>query len=139
MYGPRQASEPPNEAPIGGLVSDIVRDVKELIVEGATLTKLEVRDEVGKAKTAAIEVGTGAVVVGIGALMLLLMIVHLLAAYTAIPLWGCYGIVGGVLVIIGAILLVAGKSTVTLVGELRRRRFSWPKATRPTIKSMPPA
>ncbi|HKA34705.1 MAG TPA: phage holin family protein [Candidatus Binatia bacterium] len=140
MYGPRQSSEPRNEPPIGGLVSDIVRDFRELIVEGATLTKLEVQDELGKAKTAAIEVGAGAVVLGIGALMLLLMIVHLLAALTAIPLWGCYGIVGGVLVVIGGILLVAGKSTVTLVGDLRRRRlFSWPKATRPTIRSMPPA
>jgi len=111
-----------------------------LIVEGATLTKLEVQDELGKAKTAAIEVGIGAVVLGIGALMLLLMIVHLLAAFTPIPLWGSYGIVGGVLIIIGGILFVAGKSTVTLVGDLRRRRlFSWPKMTRPTIRSMPPA
>jgi len=140
MYSPRQGSEPRNEPPIGGLVSDIVRDVRELIVEGATLTKLEVRDELGKAKTAAIEVGTGGVVLAIGALMLLLMIVHLLAALTPIPLWGCYGIVGGVLLVIGGILLVAGKSTVTLVGDLRRRRlFSWPKVTRPTKRSMPPA
>jgi hypothetical protein len=66
------------------------------------------------------------------------MIVHLLAAVTPIPLWGCYGIVGGVLVFIGGMLLVAGKSTVSLVGRLRKRRFSWPKPTRPTIKSMPP-
>jgi hypothetical protein len=140
MYGPRNASEPRGEPALRGLVSDIVSDVKELIVDGATLTKLEVQDELGKAKTAAIEVGIGAVVLGIGALMLLLMIVHLLAALTPIPLWGCYGIVGGVLVVIGGILLVAGKSTVTLVGDLRRRRlFSWPKATRPTIRSMPSA
>ena len=138
MYSPRPAPER-GEPPLGALVSDIVNDVKELIVEGATLTKLEVQDEIGKAKTAAIEVGSGAVVLGIGALMLLLMIVHLLAAFTTIPLWGCYGIVGGVVVLVGAILLVAGKSTVTLVGRLRRRRFSWPKPARPTIKSMPPA
>jgi hypothetical protein len=139
MYTPRQASEPSNGPPIGGLVSDIVRDVRELIVDGATLTKLEVQDEIGKAKTAAIEVGSGAVVLGVGVLLLLLMIVHLLAALTPIPLWGCYGIVGAVLVIIGGVLLVTGKSTVTHVGEVRRRRFSWPKLTRPTIRSAPPA
>jgi hypothetical protein len=139
MYTPRQASEPSNGPPLGRLVSGIVNDVKELITDGATLTKLEVQDEIGKAKTAAIEVGSGAVVLGVGVLMLLLMIVHLLAALTPIPLWGCYGIVGVVLAIIGGILLVTGKSTVTHVGELRRRRFSWPKLTRPTIRSVPPA
>jgi hypothetical protein len=139
MDTPRQASAASNGPPIGGLVSDIVRDVRELIVDGATLTKLEVQDELGKAKTAAIEVGSGAVVLGVGVLLLLLMIVHLLAALTPIPLWGCYGIVGAVLVIIGGVLLVTGKSTVTHVGEVRRRRFSWPKLTRPTIRSVPPA
>jgi len=140
MYVGRYTSEPHNSEPhLKALLSDIVNDVKELIVEGATLTKLEVQDELGKAKTAAIEVGTGAAVVGAGAMLLLLMIVHLLAAFTVIPLWGYYGIVGGVLVLVGGLLLVAGKSTVTLVGKERRRRFSWPRTTRPTIKSMPPA
>lgn len=139
MYTQRQASEPSNGPPIGRLVSDIVNDVKELISDGATLTKLEVQDEIGKAKTAAIEVGSGAVVLGVGALLLLLMIVHLIAATTPIPLWGSYGIVGGVLVIVGGILLVTGKGKVSHVGELRRRRFSWPKLTRPTTRSVPHA
>jgi|SRR6185369_8283348 hypothetical protein len=139
MYRARDATEPHNhQPPIGALVSDIVHDVKDLIAEGATLTKLEVLDEIGKAKTAAVEFGAGAFVVGAGVILLLVMIVHLLAAVTPIPLWGCYGIVGGVLVFIGGMLLVAGKSTVSLVGRLRKRRFSWPKPTRPTIKSMPP-
>ena len=140
MYRARDVTEPHNhEPPIGALVSDIVHDVKELITDGATLTKLEVQDEIGKAKTAAIEFGAGASVLAIGVILLLLMIVHLLAAITPIPLWGCYGIVGGVLVLIGGMLLVAGKSTVSLVGKIRKRRFSWPKPPRPTIESMPPA
>jgi uncharacterized membrane protein YidH (DUF202 family) len=138
MYTRTQASQPSNGPPIGGLVSDIVRDVRDLIVDGATLTKLEVQDELGKAKTAAIEVGSGAVVLGVGVLLLVLMIVHLIAAVTPIPLWGSYGIVGAILVVIGGILFATGKSNATNVGEVRRRRFSWPKLTRPTIGSMPP-
>lgn len=140
MYRARDVTEPQNhQPPIGTLVSDIVRDVKELIADGATLTKLEVQDEIDKAKTAAIEFGAGAFVVAVGAILILLMIVQLLAAITPIPLWGCYGIVGGVLVLLGGMLLVAGKSTVSLVGKIRKRRFSWPKPPRPTIESMPPA
>jgi hypothetical protein len=42
-------------------------------------------------------------------MLLMLMLVQVLAAYTEIPLWGCYGIVGGVLVVLGGVLLAMGK------------------------------
>jgi len=113
MYtGQQYASDRPPEPNLGGLISGILNDVKEIVVEGVTLTKLEVQDELRKAKTAAIEFGIGIGVLAIGGMLLLLMLVHLLAAYTVVPLWGCYGIVGGGLVIAGAIMLVMGKRTV---------------------------
>jgi hypothetical protein len=40
----------------------------------------------------------------------MLMLVHVLAALTVVPLWGCYGIVGSVLVILGAVLIASGKN-----------------------------
>jgi hypothetical protein len=57
-------------------------------------------------------------------MLLMLMLVQVLAAYTEIPLWGCYGIVGGVLVVVGGVLLAIAnakqrKSTWCLSGRLR--------------------
>ena len=39
----------------------------------------------------------------------MLMLVQVLEAYKKIPLWGCYAIVGGVLVVLGRVLLAMGK------------------------------
>jgi hypothetical protein len=91
------------------LVRGILNDAKELLVEGATLTKLEVQDEIGKAKIAAFQVGIGIGIVAGGGMFLMLTAVYLLDAFTEIPLWGCYGIVGGALMAGGGILLAAGK------------------------------
>jgi len=41
------------------------------------------------------QLGLGIGVVAIGGISLMLMLVKVLAAFTEIPLWGCYGIVGG--------------------------------------------
>lgn len=98
-----------SEPGIGELVRGILDDAKELALQSMELTKLEVQGELRKAKLAAIQVGTGIGVIAVGGGLLLLMVVHLLAAFTAVPLWGCYGAVGGVLLIVGALLLVMGK------------------------------
>jgi hypothetical protein len=94
------------------LINGILNDAKELVVQGATLAKLEVKDELRKAKTAAIAAGIGVGVAAIGGVLLILMLVHLLAEYTVIPLWGSYGIVGGMLVILGGTLFAAGKHKI---------------------------
>jgi Putative Actinobacterial Holin-X, holin superfamily III len=58
---------------------------------------------------AGISLGIGAGIAAIGGLLLILMLVHLLHALTALPLWACYGIVGGLFAIGGVVLLVIGK------------------------------
>ena len=47
-----------------------------------------------------------------GGMLLSVMLVHVLAAYTAVPLWGCYGVVGSVLAVLGWVLLASGRHTV---------------------------
>ena len=103
--GSQYTSEPSVAALLGGMVND----VKDLLIQELVLTKLEVQDTLRKAKTAAIALGIGIGVVAIGGVLLMLMLVQVLAAYTEIPLWGCYGIVGGVLVVLGGVLLAMGK------------------------------
>jgi Putative Actinobacterial Holin-X, holin superfamily III len=102
-------SQHTSELSVAALLGGIVNDVKDLLVQELALTKLEVQDTLRKAKTAAIALGIGIGVVAIGGMLLMLMLVQVLAAYTEIPLWGCYGIVGGVLVVLDGVLLAMGK------------------------------
>jgi len=104
--------EPASQPALSSLIGGILKDAKELMVQGAELAKLEVKDELRKAKSAAIAAGIGLGVSAIGGILLILMAVHLLNAFTAIPLWGAYGVVGCALLLLGALMFVAGKSKV---------------------------
>src|SRR5438093_8595086 len=104
--GSHHSAEPSLTALLGGIVSD----AKDLLVQEVALTKLEVRDELRKAKSAAMSLGIGIGIVTAGGMLLMLMLVQVLAVFTAMPLWGCYGTVGSVLVILGTVLLAAGKT-----------------------------
>ncbi len=50
-----------------------------------TMAKLEMQDELRKTKTVAISFAIGAGVAVVGGLLLILMLVHLLAAFTTLP------------------------------------------------------
>jgi len=100
------------------LLGGIANDAKELLLQEVALTKLEVRYELRKAKTAAISLGIGIGTIAMGGLLLMLMLVHVLAAFTVVPLWGCYGIVGSPLVLLGGVLLATGKTKAEEVDVL---------------------
>jgi hypothetical protein len=89
------------------LIGGIANDAKELLLREVALTKLEVQYELGKAKSKAIALGIGIGVSTLGGICLMLMLVHLLSSLTSIPLWGCYAIVGSLLVVFGGVLLMA--------------------------------
>lgn len=106
-----QESSPRSEMSIATLIGGIVNDAKDLLINEFTIAKLEIQQEMRKTRSAALAFAVGAGVVGIGGLFLLLMCVHGLVVLLDIPLWGSYGLVGGLLFIIGAILLMRGKQT----------------------------
>jgi hypothetical protein len=66
-------------------------------------------EDLGKIKTAMLSLG---IVVGVAALggIAILTLPHMLNALAGLPLWACYGIVGGLLAISGGLLLI-GKNT----------------------------
>ena len=107
-----QDSSPRSETSVATLIGGIVNDAKDLLINEFTIAKLEIQQEMRKTKAAALAFAAGAGVIGIGGLFLLLMCVHGLAVLLDIPLWGSYGIVGGLLLLVGVILLVRGKHTV---------------------------
>lgn len=100
-----------SETSVATLIGSIVNDAKDLLLNEFTIAKLEMQQELRKTKSAALAFAVGAGVIGIGGLFLVLMCVHGLVVLLDIPLWGSYGLVGGILSIIGAVLLIRGKQT----------------------------
>jgi hypothetical protein len=97
------------------LMHGLVDDVTLLMRQELALAKHEMHEEVRKTKTAIVSLGVGIGIAAVGGLLLIVMLVHLLNAMTEWPLWICYGIVGGVCAIAGAILLYRGKRYLSQV------------------------
>ena len=102
-------SHPSAEPNVATLIGGIINDARDLLLQEFTMAKLEVQDELRKTKAAAISLGIGMSIAAVGGLLLILMLVHLLHALTLLPLWGCYGLVGGVLLLAGLLVLFKGK------------------------------
>lgn len=96
---------------IAWLLEGLMRDVKTLVLQEVTLAQDEIARELTKAKTAAVSLAIGVGLAAVGGLLLVIMLVHGLNALTRLPLWACYGIVGGVLV--GAALVLLRKAGST--------------------------
>jgi cobalamin biosynthesis protein CobD/CbiB len=97
----------PPSAP--ALLSGIVDDAQRLLRQEVQLAKQEFKQEWQKTKSAAVSFLAGTAALVLAMIFLLFMVVYLLAYYTPIPIWGCYGIVGGVLAVIALTLLMLGK------------------------------
>jgi hypothetical protein len=93
------------------LLGGIINDAKDLLEQEVAMLKLEARDELRKAKSVAIALCLGIGIVAAGGMLLSVMLVQVLAVFTKIPLWGCYGIVGSGLVVLGGVWLAVSKST----------------------------
>lgn len=103
------ASHPSAEPSLAALIGGIINDARDLLLQEFTMAKLEVQDELRKTKAAAISLGVGISISVVGGILLILMLVHLLHVLTTLPLWGCYGLAGGVLLLSGLIVLFTGK------------------------------
>ncbi len=95
---------------MSALVGGIISDAQQLIRQELMLARRELQDEVKKAKTAAISFAVGAFVALVGSALLCLMVVYFLNWATNLPLWGCFGIVGGLLALLGLILLLVARN-----------------------------
>jgi hypothetical protein len=103
------------------LFSGILDDAKVLMRQEAQLLKDEIKLEVSKAGRAASGFGIGAALAGVGALFLLLMLVHGLHEWLLWPLWVCYGLVGATIAGIGIGLIVNAQSLAGSVHATPRR------------------
>jgi Putative Actinobacterial Holin-X, holin superfamily III len=98
-----------SEPSVTALLTGLVDDAKVLLQQEVALAKHEIRAELRKIMLAIVSLGLGGGIAVVGGWLLILMLVHLLHALTALPLWACYGIVGGLFAIGGVVLIVIGK------------------------------
>jgi hypothetical protein len=109
---------PGSEASLASLIGGVVTDAKDLLLHELTIAKLEMQSELHKTKEAAVSFAIGAGIAAVGGFLLLFMLVYLLAALTTIPLWGCYGIIGTLLLGVGLVFLSRGKHTAEQLDEV---------------------
>jgi len=111
-------SPPPTEPSLGALLSGILTDATAMLLQEWTLAKREVHQELRQTQRAALALGSGAGVAVIGGLLLIVMLVLLLAAWTKMPLWGCYGLIGGAFALVGGILVARSKAHITALDRV---------------------
>ena len=104
-----------------GLIGGLLGDLRTLFRQELQLLRDEFFLEIDKIRQAAVAVGAGIGVTIIGGLFLFIMLVHLLHQYASLPLWACYGLIGVILLAVGAALLVKAKQSLQNFNLMPRR------------------
>ena len=94
---------------IGGLIRGILTDLKTLVQEEIALARVEIREQAGKARAAALSFGMAAAALGFGAAFLLIAAAIGIAELAGWPLWTGFLIVAVLLSVIGFIALASGR------------------------------
>jgi len=108
------------------IMSGIVDDLRNLVKQELRLTKEEIKEDLRKARSASTYWAAGVAVLALSALPFMFMVVHVLHAATSpagsdpasLPLWACYGIVGGLIAIVGIVMMSAGQKRFESVSNL---------------------
>jgi hypothetical protein len=93
---------PPDEANMTSLVRGIINDVGALIRQEIRFARTEIRSDMRKTTRACAVLALGVGAACLGVVLVALMGVYLIHQYASIPLWGCYGIVAAVFLVVGS-------------------------------------
>ena len=127
---PPPTTVPPPPAPVPGvgeqattrLMADIADDAGSLVTDTANLLHAELRDGVKETGGWAMATAAGVVVLTIGVLFALISGVYALNANVpALPLWACWLIVGGGMLVIGGVLSAVGVNRLSRVNLVPTR------------------
>jgi membrane protein len=98
-------SQSPTRISLTRLLADLINDVQNVMQQEWALARYEVQRELRKVLAALSSLSLGVGVTATGGLLLIFLIVHLVLALIGLPLWVCYGLVGGLFALTGGILL----------------------------------
>ncbi|MFO0908823.1 MAG: phage holin family protein [Isosphaeraceae bacterium] len=105
-------------------IEPVAHDLERLSQLHVDLLKSELRQSVATATPALAEVGLGSGLVVTGGVLGLVAAVHALQRSTRIPLWACYGLVGGILGSAGWVLVRSGARRVSEVSFVPRETLA---------------
>jgi len=109
---------PPDEASLTSLLRGIINDLGDLIRQEIRFARTEIKSDVRKTTRASAVLALGLGAAGLGVVLVALMAVHLIHTLSGagdsatIPLWGCYGIVAAVFLVVGVGLGFVGYQTL---------------------------
>ena len=109
-----------SDASMGTLVRGVLEDVRDLFREEVALARVELRQELSRASSAATGFGAAAVTGWFGAMFILTAIAIGAADLLGWPLWAGFGIVGVLLAVIAGVLFMRGRSALREVRGLPR-------------------
>ena len=105
---------------VAGLVRGALDDVRELFREEIALARAEMRAELSKVTASAVRFGAGGVALWFAAMFLCVTLALGITSVTGWPAWAGFGIVALLLAIVGAALVMAGRSAIREVRPMPR-------------------
>ena len=112
---------------IGGLIRGILNDLRTLIREEITLARVEIREQAGRARAAAMSFGIAVAALAFGGIFLLIAIALGIASLLNWPAWGGFLVMAALLSLIGFFTLSSGRKRLAQVHAV-------PEATVSTLK-----
>ena len=112
---------------IGGLIRGILNDLRTLIHEEIALARVEIREQAGRARAAAMSFGIAVAALAFGGIFLLIAIALGIAYLLNWPAWGGFLVMGALLSLIGFFTLSSGRKRLAQVHVV-------PEATVSTLK-----
>jgi uncharacterized membrane protein YqjE len=94
---------------IGGLIRGILTDLQTLLREEIALARIEIREQAGKARAAALSFGIAAAGLLFGLAFLLIAVATAISDELGWPAWAGFLVVGVLLSIVGFVSLSAGR------------------------------
>ena len=117
-------AEPVYGESIGGLLRGILNDVKMLIREEIALARVELREQAGRARAAAISFGMAAAAIVFGGTFLLIAIATAIADLLNWPVWAGFLVVAVLLGLAGFVMLASGRKQLQQVHAVPQETMS---------------
>ena len=117
------------------LVAGIVDDATHLFRKELELAKLEIRNDLKNLKSLLTGIAIGVIFMLLGISILCVALALALFAYTTLPQWACFGLVGVVMLVAGRCFILAGtrKNKFDLIPqrtvEAVKEDIGWIKST----------
>jgi hypothetical protein len=109
---------------IGGLLRGILMDLRTLIREEIALARIELREQAGRARAAAVSFAIAAVALACAGLLLLIALATGIADLLNWPVWAGFLIMAALLCLVGAVTLSSGRRQLAQVHAVPQETVS---------------